>query len=147
MMISPNFRRNRLRLRPAPSWRVCRKKLLGHPNGGALAFIGHVERNWGHSITAGKNTDIAAFTRTLSRLMQGHTVGSAVEPFNQRYAFLSSRLSDELQQAMFFQKPPEEAALMDLRISAIDARNYIIIGDPAVRLPIRAEAAGAAASA
>ncbi len=115
------------------------QKLLGHPKGGALAFIGHVGRTRISSFMDGAIvngvpfSDSAAFQRTLIRLMQGHTVGSAMESFTQLYSMLTSGLMDELQ------KRPEETddmKLAQLKTNALDARNYIIIGDPAVYTPV-----------
>ncbi len=75
------------------------QRLLGHPNGTALAVIGHVERVWGYSFTSESDpraTDLVHFVTCLQRLLDGHTVGSAMELFNWRYARAAQRLSDDL---------------------------------------------------
>jgi hypothetical protein len=113
------------------------QRLLAHSGGGALAVIGHVDIIWTTSVgEQGEVPGLDALQSTVGRLMRGSTVGAAVQALNDRYTALSSALAAELQRLMFSKelKPSEE--LNKLRIATIDARNYIVIGDPAVRLPV-----------
>ncbi len=110
------------------------QRLLSHPRGGALAVVGHVDRAWGFSLVwpeAGPQT--AVFDSALRRLLDGQPVGWAMEFFNQRYAELASDLAAEVE-ALGFGKKLDEKVIADLWTASHDARNYTIVGDPAVRV-------------
>ncbi len=110
------------------------RRLLGHPHGGALAVIGHIDRAWGHSFL-GRNLEgqVDVFEHTLGLLLDGWPVGGAMEVFNQRYAELAVRVTQMLDGERYG-KVVDPRELVRLWTAHNDARNYVVVGDPAVRI-------------
>jgi hypothetical protein len=113
------------------------QRMLGHPKGGALAVIGHVERAWGYSFQTNRgDRQLQTFQSALSKLLKGHPVGAVMEPFNSRYAEISQDLTSELEDIRESDKKPDAFVLSHLWTSNNDARNYAVVGDPAVRMVV-----------
>ncbi|MCA9711350.1 MAG: hypothetical protein KDK70_36260, partial [Myxococcales bacterium] len=122
-----------LEIAPAPFMGALPLSLLGRQSG-ALAVIGHVGRAWGCSFTDGGSTaksHITTFESSLLRLLDQQPVGHALDYFNARYAELSTAITEELQDEF---KEPDADELVPLWTSNIDARGYVVFGDPAARL-------------
>jgi hypothetical protein len=118
------------------------KTLLGRPNG-ALAVIGHVERAWTYSFLWGQSgRQFDVFESAISSLTGGGRIGAAMEWFNTRYAELSSDLTVAIGDRRAERARPETDTVEDdLELAGMwtannDARSYIVLGDPAVRLAV-----------
>lgn len=123
------------RLAPEPFVSRLSQRLLGHPGGSALATIGHVDRAWGYSFLWGDQAQLGVFEAALRLLLRGQPVGAAMEWFGQRYAELSADVTAALQAADYGERiDPEE--VIALWTANNDARAYVVVGDPAVRLAV-----------
>lgn len=108
-------------------------RLLSHPRGGALAVFAHIERAWGSSIVwDGAVRDVETFDATIDALLNGKPAGNAIEYFNERYAEISTDLTSELDETT--PETQDEVKLAGMWTSNNDARNYALLGDPAVTL-------------
>lgn len=109
------------------------QRLLSHPKGGALAVIGHVERAWPYSFLDSRNQpQLETFEATFRLLQEGFPVGHAMSWFSDRFAEISTDITELLQGGQ-----PSEAdrtRLASLWTANNDARNYAVLGDPAVRV-------------
>jgi hypothetical protein len=118
---------------PAPFVSRFAQAMLAHPAGPALAVVGHVERAMSYSFAwPGAGEQLGAFDSVLRALAAGQRVGAAMEHLNARYLVLTAELDDARQRLSFGEAldPSEVAGLWTARN---DARNYVILGDPAVR--------------
>jgi hypothetical protein len=114
------------------------QRLLAHPGGGALAVIGHVERAWGYSIRPlGLGNRLLPFRNLLGRVLRGEPIGLATKDFSDRYAASSTRILN-LIGGTNPGAQPRDSEMASLWVERNDAQNYILLGDPAVRLRVDA---------
>ena len=110
--------------------------MLTHNAGGALAVLAHVERAWAYSFQSDKGgAQTQGFRDVLARLLNGDRIGQATDVFNVRWAALSTRLA-ELHVDMLNGVQVPLKTLGQFWVARDDARNFMIIGDPAVRLRV-----------
>jgi hypothetical protein len=110
------------------------QRLLSHPAGGALAVVGHVGRAWSYSSRSARDEQrTQVFEHLLTALLGGYPVGYAMESLGQHYAELAISLSAELE-GVTFGRVSDSSVLSSLWTSTNDARNTMIVGDPAARL-------------
>jgi hypothetical protein len=112
------------------------QRMLGHPEGGALAVIGQIESTWTSSILWRelREPQTRVFEDVVAALLQGRPVGAAMEAFGERYADLSVSLSRQLSHTG--EKDEDQTYLANLWTACNDAQSYIVLGDPAVRLAV-----------
>ena len=112
------------------------QRLLSHPNGGALAVLGHVERAWGYSIKPpGVGAQLQPFRNLIGRILSGEPVGNSTKDFSDKYAVLSAELLSELDESQPGGKP-KDSELAWKWIERNDAQNSVVLGDPAVRVRV-----------
>lgn len=139
------------------------QRLLSHRHG-ALAVIGHIGSAMLHSFlhpsrhpaddaaadeeppAAGREpaaeAQLQTFTSTLVSLLNGLPVGAAMEYFGQRHAEIAAVLA-MLGERTLGEEIEIDPELLALWLANYDARNYVLLGDPAVRLRPRREEEGA----
>jgi hypothetical protein len=104
---------------------------------GALAVIAHIDRAWSYSFQVGRGApQIQEFRDVMVRVMKGERIGACTDQFNLRWAVLSAELSDLQRQQRALPGQVSDAALANRWVARDDARNYLTLGDPAVRLRV-----------
>jgi hypothetical protein len=112
------------------------QRLLSHPGGSALAVFGHVERAWAYSIRPSRlKARIQAFRNLISRVLKGEPLGYATKDISERFTAAASQLSFMLDPSRPGPRPDPEA-LASQWIECNDARNFVLLGDPAARLRV-----------
>jgi len=110
------------------------QRLLGHPNGTALAVLGHVDRTCEYSIAPpGLSPRTGPFRSLLGRILRGEPVGHATRDFGDRFAAANDRLTRALDPA----DPGPRLTAEEVAgawFERNDAQYYVTLGDPAARL-------------
>ena len=120
---------------PAPLVARLPQRLLAHPRGGALAVVGHVERAWTYSFLWGRTAQIGLFERTLRELLGGRRIGAAMELFAHRLGEMGAELIAAFERLEHGEAVSDDE-LLRLWNAHHDARNYVVLGDPAVRVAV-----------
>ena len=128
---------------PKPMLARLPQALLAHPNGGALAVIGHVDRAWSYSFKSSANVvQIDSFRDAIAGILRGERLGNAMDRFNTRWATLSVRLAELQEQWSLREATDTDFETQKAKqigtywVARDDARNYIVFGDPAVSLRV-----------
>ncbi len=112
------------------------QKMLSHPEGGALAVLAHVERAWAYSFQGQRRgSQVQGFRDVIGRLLRGERIGQATDMFNLRWAAISAELVESQADIAHGIEVPS-SKLGNLWVARDDARNYMVLGDPAVRLRV-----------
>jgi Peptidase family C25 len=103
---------------------------------GALASLAHVDRAWAYSFQNSRSSpQVQDMRDVMVRILQGQRVGQATDNFNMRWAVLSAELQESQNlRAAFDAQLVSNALLANRWVARNDARNYVILGDPAVHL-------------
>ncbi len=106
-------------------------RMLAHKSG-PLAIIGHVDQAFQYSFLWDNRVhEISHFAATFHKLATGYPVGAAMEPFNRRFAQVGSKILGEM-----MSRGPDPKFRLQYWMGYNDARNYLVLGDPAVRLQV-----------
>lgn len=128
--------RNKQAIAPYPFAAYLPQRLLGHPNGGALAVIGHVGTTWPYSFFLTVTKIIGAFETAIRVLMDGFPVGFSLAYFNQYYSEAATDFALALQK-LGSDKEVDPIEVSELWMAQSHAQKFSILGDPAVRLVLR----------
>jgi hypothetical protein len=132
------------RLGPAPRQIAPEEMVAALPQamlgreGGALAALGHVDRAWAFSFQSTKaEPQLQSFRDVIGGILRGQRLGQATDQLNVRWGALSASLLDEVdRRAKNTSNALTDQKLASLWVARDDARNYIVFGDPAVRLRV-----------
>jgi hypothetical protein len=104
---------------------------------GALAVMAHIDRAWGYSFqsSAGKG-QYQGFRSVMDSILGGTRIGQATDGFNSRWAVLAAELQELTNNRSGGVIPVSDEVVANRWVARNDARNYLILGDPAVRLRV-----------
>ncbi|MEZ5354331.1 MAG: hypothetical protein R2762_16965 [Bryobacteraceae bacterium] len=121
---------------PSPMLARLPQALLGRENG-ALAVLGHVDKAFGYSYSTKGQPQNQGFRDVLIKLMNGYRLGNATDQFNFRWAALSTELLKGIDSLKTGDGRFTQSQVANLWVARDDARNYMLHGDPAVRLRVK----------
>ncbi|MBV9560419.1 MAG: CHAT domain-containing protein [Bradyrhizobium sp.] len=124
-------------LAPEPFIAALPRRLLAHPKGSALAVIGHIDRAWGFSMQSPSvsTPQIGTFEGSLGEMLSGKPIGHVMcTRFGARYADLSAILLSATSPTASAGDRLADRDLVGSWLERNDAQNYVLLGDPAVRI-------------
>jgi len=124
-------------LAPKPFIAALPQRLLTHPKGSALAVIGHIDRAWGFSIHVPKvsGPQIGTFRNSIGSILKGGPVGHALSGFfGAKFSALSVLLLSATSPTAADAARLSDRELVTRWLERNDAQNYVLLGDPAVRI-------------
>lgn len=102
---------------------------------GTLAYIGHVDRAWDTSFSfLRRASELTTYEAVVRSLTMGFTAGYAMEWLNNRHAQLATLVAAEMDPGRRSRLPLHPRESDTLWLAHNDARNFVLLGDPAVRL-------------
>lgn len=102
---------------------------------GALAVVGHIDRAWSWGFQSGAGVPQSQLLRSvIETIMAGFPAGMAMDFLNGQWGALASQLG--LLTGPTSPGAPNPVNLTNLVVARDDARNYILLGDPAARLRV-----------
>lgn len=118
---------------------------LANPEG-PLAVIGHVDLAWTYGFTDRDHSRAERIFSSLQVMVRGSRAGVALDALMRTYRQVNNELTsmyEEIENARLWQRPspirPGDIARAFMVRN--DLRGYILLGDPAVRLPLAAASA------
>ena len=107
---------------------------------GALAVLAHIDRAWAFSFQTDRlKPQVQDFRSVMELLLAGNRIGQATDDFNRRWSVLAAELSMLVEEQEASGATADMATKLGNRwVARDDARNYLILGDPAVRLKVEA---------
>lgn len=101
---------------------------------GALAVLAHIDRAWSYGFqTATGKGQYQGFRSVMDRILNGERIGQATDSLNRRESVLASELLD-LTRRKEDNEPIPNSVISNRWVARNDARNYLVLGDPAVKL-------------
>lgn len=102
---------------------------------GVQAVIGHIDRAFAYSFQNALGAPMfQGFREPLVQIMQGRRVGDAMDGVDQRWTRMSTLLQELLNNRDALPSSVPDTLVANRWVARDDARNYIVLGDPAVRL-------------
>jgi hypothetical protein len=125
------------RISPSPFTAALPRGLLSHPGSPAAAVVSHVDRAWSTTFVGDRSeSQTRTFASIIRHLARGLPIGAAMEEMTSVYAQAGAALAEALYRVARGRRAiPTE--VNDLWLETADAGGYVILGDPASRLPIQ----------